>query len=314
MLTSGQIFKSYRQLCDYLGETPLAGNSKKSQLARWQTEFRFHRDGYKIIIDEVYETPKRTLPARTSHNNKHLKVYLPYIHNCLCGYLDERMSAKRLLCDCLGLLNEETLVATLNHDRDFFREQNMDVQEMYDFRKWLMTIRQAALKTVSTALEALDRAGDIDYEVGYTFFSSKDRTEYMAYTADFNAYIQAVEAWACDRMNQKYHLSSKMSGNRLKFVINQNRDLSHKYQSILIKNFLSNKELMGALQEEISETFYGVDFGSEEFPIKNYWKVWTVSAIEEPQSVDLGEFRAKYKEILIHRCGGAPKKWENLAF
>lgn len=68
-LKVGQVFKNYKELCLYLGEDIKDGNSKKSQLRNWDCYFKTHKEGNKIIIDEIYDTPKQNEYQRGGANN-----------------------------------------------------------------------------------------------------------------------------------------------------------------------------------------------------------------------------------------------------
>ena len=57
----GQEFANYRRLCEFLGVEIKCGQSKKSQLKDWARYFCFDRDGNKIIIKKIYNTPKKKI-------------------------------------------------------------------------------------------------------------------------------------------------------------------------------------------------------------------------------------------------------------
>lgn len=65
-LEKGMIIKNYKEMCDLLGEKTEGGNSKKAQLREWERFFKYHKEGYKIIIDEIYDEPKEKLDLRGS--------------------------------------------------------------------------------------------------------------------------------------------------------------------------------------------------------------------------------------------------------
>lgn len=54
----GQEIKNYKELCHLLGVKPVGGKSKQLQLEEFKRHFRWHKQGHKIIIDEVYSTSK----------------------------------------------------------------------------------------------------------------------------------------------------------------------------------------------------------------------------------------------------------------
>lgn len=66
-LKKGDSIKNYKEMCDLLGEKTEAGNSKKAQLREWERFFKYHKEGHKIIIDEIYEEPQEKLDLRGSY-------------------------------------------------------------------------------------------------------------------------------------------------------------------------------------------------------------------------------------------------------
>lgn len=66
----GDIIKNYRCLCDILKEPIFSGNSKKYQLNRFNTYFKWERCGQKYIIIEIYDAQ-----IKKSHKLNHLGHY-----------------------------------------------------------------------------------------------------------------------------------------------------------------------------------------------------------------------------------------------
>lgn len=103
----GQIFKSYRQVCEALGEKVKSGDSKKAQLKEWGRFFLSHKDGNKIIIDEIYENPKDKLDDRSKGNNS---VYSELIQLLIVDLLNKSKGhitiTKNKLFQKLGMVNE----------------------------------------------------------------------------------------------------------------------------------------------------------------------------------------------------------------
>ena len=65
-LTEGLVVKNYRELCSLVEEEIKDGNSKKAQMKEFERYFKYHKEGYKFVIDEVYETP---LPKEDNARN-----------------------------------------------------------------------------------------------------------------------------------------------------------------------------------------------------------------------------------------------------
>lgn len=53
-LFEGLIIKNYKELCSILEIKVEAGNSKKAQLKELERFIKYHKEGNKFIIDEVY--------------------------------------------------------------------------------------------------------------------------------------------------------------------------------------------------------------------------------------------------------------------
>ena len=54
-LTNGQVFKSWKEVCSHFGWKETRGDYKKAKIKELDTLCKWHKEGNKIIIDEVYE-------------------------------------------------------------------------------------------------------------------------------------------------------------------------------------------------------------------------------------------------------------------
>jgi hypothetical protein len=68
-LEIGKVYKSYRQVCQVLGEPIKDGNSKRAQMKMWERCFLYERTGNKIIIKELYSNPITKVENRGGGNN-----------------------------------------------------------------------------------------------------------------------------------------------------------------------------------------------------------------------------------------------------
>lgn len=75
-LYNGQIFKNYKALCKEL-EIPVksSSNSKDAQFKELECFCKFHKDGHKFVIDEVYEEPKEKLDGRGKSEGSKRSIY-----------------------------------------------------------------------------------------------------------------------------------------------------------------------------------------------------------------------------------------------
>lgn len=78
LLEVGQVYKSYRQVCEVLGENVKNGNSKSAQIKEWERHFSYSKDGNKFVIEEIYDVPKEKVDNRGG-NNSHITNLLSLI-------------------------------------------------------------------------------------------------------------------------------------------------------------------------------------------------------------------------------------------
>ena len=64
-----KIYKNWRELCEELGWDTKGGNYKKGKLKELDTLCSYHKNGNKIVIDEVYEVPKEKIDGRANNKN-----------------------------------------------------------------------------------------------------------------------------------------------------------------------------------------------------------------------------------------------------
>ena len=116
-LCEGQVVKNYRVLCEILGQEPKTSNSKKAQLKEWECYFKYHKEGQKIIIDEIYDTPLSIEDGRTNSNiikNINKGVYSKEMFPLVKEFVrtnDLEYHSKTKIMNLLGLKNNNYDIA-----------------------------------------------------------------------------------------------------------------------------------------------------------------------------------------------------------
>jgi hypothetical protein len=87
-LEVGQIIKNYKQICELLNEDIKTGKSKQLQLKDWERYFSFHKEGQKIIIDEVFNDIKEKVDMRGKQDNNTAK----YVENIELNIIGELLT------------------------------------------------------------------------------------------------------------------------------------------------------------------------------------------------------------------------------
>ena len=107
LISTGQMFKNYIKLCEFLGEPKKDGKSKVYQINDWKRYFDFKKVGQKIIITDLYTIPLPKSDKRIKGNNS---IYLNDIELLLPCILKSKETpickfTKKNLLLRLGLVN-----------------------------------------------------------------------------------------------------------------------------------------------------------------------------------------------------------------
>lgn len=122
----GQTFKNYKELCSALGEPVKGGKSKQLQLKEWERYFSFTKQGHKITINEIYDTPKEKQDMRSYGNNT--VGYIDYIEILLLNLFAEKAKqGQRDLLISKGKLLK--LLKMINSNYLFFRDKTHKLSE-----------------------------------------------------------------------------------------------------------------------------------------------------------------------------------------
>ena len=85
----GQVFKSYRKMCEELNQEVLYGNSKEAQLKEWRRYIEWVKDGQKIVVTDIYDTPLDRTDGRVTNGTQ---KYQQYIEDILLAYMDSEIN------------------------------------------------------------------------------------------------------------------------------------------------------------------------------------------------------------------------------
>lgn len=151
-LEVGQVYKSYRQLCDALGAKIEAGNSKKAQLREWECYFLYRKQGNKFIIDEIYDVPldKEETRGRPSVYGNMVQLLILDLLGKSRGSIV--ISANKLM-EAIGMTNEN-YGKCQDNALGLSDYSNMEIGHIYDFYNSTGSGLRGVIKT---ALSNLDK-------------------------------------------------------------------------------------------------------------------------------------------------------------
>lgn len=166
LLTEGQIFSGYPELCQTLNEQVCGGNQKKKQLKEWERYFRFEKDGRKFTIVEIYPEPLSE-EYRVAANAK----YTGLIQNILLSYLSQQKTevayiTMQGLWEILGMINKRYTEMRERQNREQLLCLSDDMT-MFDINDFFKRSNTKFRDIVKVSLNSLKRRKLILFEETY---------------------------------------------------------------------------------------------------------------------------------------------------
>lgn len=113
-LTVGRIFKNYKELCRFMGWKTTGGDYKKARIKELDSLCAWHNEGYKFVIDKVFEIKKDIVDGRSKNN-----IYIDSAEALIIHNLKKSANAVTFITvgnlgEYVGLFNDEYQYA--DHD------------------------------------------------------------------------------------------------------------------------------------------------------------------------------------------------------
>lgn len=120
-LKVGMVIKNYKELCNLLDiESKKTGsNSHKAQLKELSRYFKYHKEGHKFIIDEIYSDVKKRIDNRSTNKGGNNNVFVDDFRNLMIYMLHKNrtecmLMSKGAMFKAMNLVNENYLLARNN--------------------------------------------------------------------------------------------------------------------------------------------------------------------------------------------------------
>ena len=173
MMLEKKIYKNYKEICGAMDWKVTSGKSKILQLKDLERYCKYHKDGNKFIIDEVYENPKEKIYNRGGARN-----VTPYLEDLTKKLLSEiyckgkdgqyTIGISSLLKDCV-LVNNNYSYCKQKKDK-LSKYLDIDFDMIYD---WYDSVDKMVKRNLDASLNKLEKMGLIKFNK--TYIISKNR-------------------------------------------------------------------------------------------------------------------------------------------
>jgi len=248
MVKAGQVFKNYKELCAYMGEEVKGGTEKMSQMRKWGYLFSWHKEGYKIIIDEVFEDGEIKNPY-DSHNDKRVNLFLPYVRNkLLCVDPDEYLGTQRLIGTTLRLIPIGAYKQI--NDRgvkpeEFYKKYGL--QEIGSFEEYVSVAGIVMRDTVVKCLRRMQKNGEVKFTEAEVFVVKDGRRRYLCLDG-YDELVKKVEYNVCNQMAAEMGLKTR--GRQLVHFIKGKKELMYQFYDRCMQELLKDEGLVKDLKKQ----------------------------------------------------------------
>lgn len=182
-IKAGQIFKSQKELCEAIGiEYKDSTNSRRAQEKEFNRRFKWHREGRKIIIDEVYAEIKEKIDGRgksQGSRNNYKGIYAEYIDILLLQYLQKEELKLKDTCKIYTTNNkiaENTGIVNCNYRTalEYQAKFYNTVKDEFNIKTNIYCMKDVFRNTktkireiVKASLDRLQKSEKLEYEPCY---------------------------------------------------------------------------------------------------------------------------------------------------
>ena len=277
-------FKNYKELCAYLGEEPKKANSKVAQLKEWERYFSFRKEGQKIIITEVFDTPKDKVDNRGGNNNKNVKPFMDYLMSEFNAdeYLNQYFTISNWSTLILHLLSKDVCDMTYRDDDTVFEYCGQhNILDPKLFREYVGTVKFVTKNLITTAFRGLQKQGHLKYTEGYKFRYQGEKYDKMISTDELNDYIDQMEHEICETLNNEFFCNKKIKGKQLIYILQHSKDKEklQLYNEMRMQCMNDSNDVLCALNDAIwYEDADSRDFiDGEDKRLLNYYKAYQIT-------------------------------------
>lgn len=227
-LKVGQVLKNYKALCEVLEIEPkTVGKAKGIQEKEIKQYINYHKEGHKIIIDEIYQKVVEKVDKRTLGNNNHQARCVRYLLlDLLSKYKLEEHEvlgfSKGLLLRNLRLVNSNYSTAKVNRKEyaQVLEVEKLAIDECIEY------VDNRSINLITKAIQVLIRQKVITYKSSYTWIDKKGNINHANISEEK------------DILDAEYEVMKTMKIGLKKYVYEYGRwdEFKNKVSEYLLKN------------------------------------------------------------------------------
>ncbi len=302
MIKRGQTFRNYKELCKYLEEKERTGSAKKAQLKRWGCLFAWHKEGQRIVIDEVYEDGVVVELRGGNQPSPHVDAFMPYVRSHILGVdPDEYLGTQRLLGTALRLIPMGAYKQINNRGmkkEDFYKKHGL--QEIGSFEEYVSVAGGVMKDTVVRCLKRMQKNKEIKFCEAEVFIAKDGRRRYMCLDG-YDELVRKVEFDVCNQMAAE--LGARTKGRQLIHFIRGRKELMQQFFSRCMEELLKDSELVKELKKQYVIIGTGRELKLEN--VSEYYKVIHIIDYDEeriekargPDYNDKKQLRMIYEDV-----------------
>lgn len=207
-LKQGQVIKNYKELCKILDIPVKAGDSKKAQLKELARYCKFTREGFKYIIEEIYNKPLTKVDGRgkaAGSRNNYKGIYAELADKLILDYLNSFNKSvinttNNVIAEKIGLINHNFRTALYNQEKFYnvVKDKfsiNTNKYCMIDTLKFIKTKNREIIKA---SLDRLKKKEYLEYTITYFIFDYYNKSRPAS--AEELKVIEKAEIFAMEEM------------------------------------------------------------------------------------------------------------------
>lgn len=271
MIREGDMFKNYKEICKAMREVPLEGNSKKAQLRSWETRFRWHNEGHKYVIDEVYKKRKKKVDDRGGNHAGNIELFMPYV---VCLLLrapmhDEWYGTQRFFKDLFQLVPHD-IYEQINNE-ELSKEKFCEVYRIKNYNYFIdfvHTYELVAKDTIERCLKRLQKEGCLKFSNGYMFKIGENNSRFVCLSA-YDDEIGKIERSVCKKLSDRRGYENVKGKQILRYIRHSPGEMKEYYRECL-NRVQRVKKITAALKIIYEEEHTGAVF--EPSMLKGYYR------------------------------------------